>query len=64
MVIPIFGLIFAHLCAFICGIEVWSAIKSFKNNRPISFAFNFSAAVVIFFMTFLIHNISSILLLT
>ena len=27
-------LILAHSCAFICGIEVWSAIKSFKNNRP------------------------------
>ena len=62
MVIPIFGLIFAHFCAFICGIEVWSAIKSFKNNKPISFAFDFSAAVVIFFMTFLLYSSSTILL--
>ena len=64
MVIYIFGLIFAHFCAFICGIEVWSSIKSFKDNRPISFAFNFSAAVVMFFMAFLIYSSCASLLLT
>lgn len=44
-------LILAHICAFICGIEVWCAIKSVKNNRPISFAFDFSLSAVTFLMT-------------
>lgn len=51
MALIIFGIIFAHIMAFMCGAEVWITIKSFKNNRPISFAFNFSSALVMFLIT-------------
>lgn len=54
MALIIFGIIFAHIIAFTCGVEVWNAIKSFKDNRPISFAFNFSSALVMFLITVMI----------
>lgn len=51
MEITIIKLILAYATAFICGVEVWNAIKYFKNNRPISFAFSFSIAIVMLIMT-------------
>lgn len=51
MAIIIFGIIFAHVTAFMCGVVVWIAIKSLKNDRFISFAFNFGSALVMFLMT-------------
>ena len=51
MEITIIKLILEHVTAlFICGVEVWSAIKYFKNNRYISFGFSFSIAILMFIM--------------